>query len=164
MTMATAPLLEILTGIPRLIVGQALHPIRRRLRGPMNPPETQAEMAELVNRTRLHEIRAGYTHRFIRLMFVTVDDRVFCRRYQYGEPSWHGVFLSDPAGQIRLDGTVADIIATVPKDMDAIIPAVDKAYADALKKLGASFLLSGAVEPRAQASTLEITLSKGAAP
>ncbi len=57
--MATAALRDILTGIPRLIVGQALYPIRRRLRGPMKQPETQAELAELVNRTRYHEIRAG---------------------------------------------------------------------------------------------------------
>lgn len=162
--MATASFLEVLSGIPRLIVGQALHPLRRALRGPLAQPETQTDLADLVNQTRIHEIRAGYTHRFIRLMFVTVDDRVFCRRYQYGEPSWHGVFLSDPGGQVRLDGTEANINAAVPQDMDAIIPAVDQAYADALRKLGASFMLAGAVEQRAQQSTLEISLSKGAAP
>ncbi|MBO9399949.1 DUF2255 family protein [Shimia sp. R9_3] len=130
----------------------------------MKQPETQSELADLVNQTRVHDIRAGYTHRFIRLMFVTVDDRVFCRRYQYGEPSWHGVFLSDPRGQIRLDGVEAYINAALPQDMDYIIPAVDQAYADALKKLGASHMLAGAVEKRAQDSTLEIFFSGGPVP
>ena len=161
--MAKASLRDLLAGVPKLIAGQALHPLRRVLRGPLKRAESQAELADLVNRTRLHEIRAGYEHRFIRLMFVTVGDRVFCRRYQYTEPSWHSVFLSEPGGQIRLDGTVADIAAAVPQDMGVIIPQVDQAYADALRKLGASFMLAGAVEKRAQQSTLEITLSKGSA-
>lgn len=161
--MARANLRDVLAGIPKLIVGQALHPLRRILRGPLKQPEKQAELADLVNRTRLHEIRAGYEHRFIRLMFVTVGNRVFCRRYRYTEPSWHSVFLSEPDGQIRLDGTVANITAAVPQDMDVIIPEVDQAYADALRKLGASFMLAGSVEQRAQQSTLEIALSKGPA-
>ena len=36
---------------------------------------------------------------------------------------------------------------------------MDQAYADALKKLGARFLLKGAVELRAQQSTIELTLA-----
>jgi hypothetical protein len=154
--MASTSLLAMVSGIPKLIVGTAIHPLLRALRSPLKPPETQTELADLVNQTRIHEIRAGYTHRFIRLMFVTVDDRVFCRRYQYKEPSWHSVFLSDPGGQIRLDGVAANINAAAPQDMDDVIPAVDQAYADALKKLGASYMLPGAVEKRAQDSTLEI--------
>ena len=101
--MAKASLWNMVSGIPKLIIGTAIHPLLRILRGPMQQPDTQSE---LVNQTRIHEIRAGYTHRFIRLIFVTVDDRVFCRRYQYSEPSWHSVFLSNPGGQIRLEGIV----------------------------------------------------------
>lgn len=92
-------------------------------------------------------------------MCVTVDGRVFCRRYQYNEPSWQSVFRSDPHGQIRLDGVEADIKAALPADMPGILPAIDQSYADALKKLGASFLLPGAVDKPAQESTLEITFS-----
>ncbi|MBO9409774.1 hypothetical protein J7399_20230 [Shimia sp. R9_1] len=144
--MAKASLWNVANGIPKLIIGTAIHPLLRALRGPMEQPLTQSELAKLVNQTRVHEIRAGYTHRFIRLMFVTVDDRVFCRRYQYGKRSWHSVFLSDSGGQLRLDDVVANIDAAPPRDMDGIIPAVDQAYADALKKLEASFMLSGAVK------------------
>lgn len=157
--MAKASLWNVVSGIPKLIIGTAIHPLLRTLRDPIEEPQTQSELANLVYQTRVHEIRAGYTHRFIRLMFVTVDDRVFCRRYQYGERSWHSVFLSDPGGQLRLDGIVANIDAAPPIDMDEIIPAVDQAYADALKKLGASFMLSGAIEKRAQDSTMEIFLT-----
>lgn len=145
--------------IPKLIARQAFQPLRLALRKPVQHPETQAELAALVNHSLKHEIRAGYTHRFITLMFVTVGERVFCRRYQYTEPSWYSVFLDDPAGQIQLDKTIVNIEAQIPQDMEEIIPAVDQAYADALKKLGARFLLKGAIEPRAQQSTIEITLA-----
>lgn len=158
--MAQASTWDVLTGVPKLIVGQALHPLRRTMRGSMKTPQTQSELADLVDLTRKHEIRAGYNHRFIDLMFVTVGERVFCRRYSYNEPSWHSVFRANPVGQVRLDGTVADITAALPEDYDAIIPEVDEAYAKALKRLGASFLLTGATDRRAQESTLEITFVK----
>lgn len=92
-------------------------------------------------------------------MFVTVGERVFCRRYSYGEPSWHTVFQANPEGQIKLDKTVVNIEAGVPADLSDILPAVNQAYADTLKQFGARFLLKGAVEPRAQQSTMELTLS-----
>lgn len=129
----------------------------------MPHPNTQRELADLVDNSLKHEIRAGYTHRFITLMFVTVGERVFCRRYTYGEPSWHSVFQTDPAGQVKLDKTIVNIEARVPRDLDEIVPDVDQAYADALKKLGASYMLAGATEPRARLSTMEIRLAEPAA-
>lgn len=152
---------KIIMGLPKLIIGQAFHPLLRLLRGPMAEPTTQAELAKLVNQTRVHDIRAGFEHRFIRLMFVTVGDRVFCRQYQFGARSWRDVFLKDPAGQVRLDGTVANIEAREPQDYDSIILEVDKAYERNLTKLGASFMIAGAVEPRSQQSTMEIFLAVG---
>ena len=125
----------------------------------MQHPKTQRDLADLVDNSQKHEIRAGYTHRFITLMFVTVGERVFCRRYSYGEPSWHSVFQTHPAGQVRLDKTVVKIEARVPQDLDEIVRHVDQAYADALKKLGASYMLAGATEPRARESTMEVSLA-----
>ena len=153
-------LLETALEIPRLLFGQVLRPIRIAMRGPMPHPKTQRELADLVDNSLKHEIRAGYTHRFITLMFVTVGERVFCRRYTYGEPSWHSVFQTDPAGQVKLDKTVVNIEARVPQDLDGIVPDVDQAYADALKKLGASYMLAGATQPRAQESTMEVRLAE----
>ena len=66
-------------------------------------PETQQQLADLVDHAVQHEIRAGYTHRFITILFVTVNDRVFCRRYSYTEPSWFSAFAKNPAGQLKLD-------------------------------------------------------------
>ena len=121
-------------------------------------PTTQQQLADLVNHSVRHEIRAGYTHRFITLLFVTVNERVFCRRYTYREPSWYSAFAKDPAGQVKLDKTVVDIIGRIPPDLDSINPQVNKAYEAKLKQLGASYMLDGAIEPRAQASTFELLL------
>ena len=133
--------------------------IRLAFRKPMTAPTTQQALADLVNYSVHHEIRQGYTHRFITLMFVTVGERVFCRRYTYNEPSWYSAFLDDPEGQVKLDKTVVDVMGAVPEDLDEINPKVNEAYAKALKKLGASHMLAGATEPRALASTFELKLN-----
>ncbi len=46
--------------------------------------------------------------------------------------------------------------ARIPHDLKDIVPKIDQAYADALRKSGASFMLPGAVERRAQENTVEI--------
>lgn len=152
-------ILNSVIGIPKLIAMQAVRPLRVGMRRPLAHPTSQAQLAEMVDNALIHEIRAGYTHRFITLMFVTVGDRIFCRRYTYQEPSWHSAFRANPAGQIKLDKTVVNIDARVPRDLNEIVSSVDQAYADKLRQLGASFMLAGAIEPRAQASTIEITLA-----
>lgn len=48
--MPNATLWDVLSGIPKLIVGQLFHPLISKLRGPMKQPETQAELAALVIR------------------------------------------------------------------------------------------------------------------
>lgn len=151
-------ILNLIVDLPKLAIRQAIQPLRLAMRRPLNHPASQAELAKLVEQSLVHKIRAGYTHRFITLMFVIVDERIFCRRYSYGEPSWHSVFLKNPAGQIKLDKTIVNIEAHVPKDLDDIIPAIDQAYAMKLKQYGARFLLAGATEPRAHASTIELKL------
>lgn len=158
--MKASQILNATIDLPKLLTTQAVQPFRLMLRKELSPPKTQHKMAELVNTSLKHEIRAGFTHRFIRLMFVTVGDRVFARRYTYGEPSWHSAFRAAPPGQIKLDKTIINIEGRLPDDMNDIIPQVDQAYADSLKKIGARFLLPGAIEPRAQQSTIELTLSK----
>jgi hypothetical protein len=110
----------------------------------------------LVDKSALHKIRAGKTHRFIEILFVTVGDRVFCRWYTYGEPSWHGAFLKAPEGQVDLDGCVVDILASVPSNLDDINQAVNQAYERKLRSIGASFMLDGAISTRAMASTIEV--------
>ncbi|MES0810145.1 DUF2255 family protein [Roseibium sp. SCPC15] len=161
--MAFSSLLNLAVDLPRLLVGQAIQPLRLAFRSTETRPTAQGELAELVNRTLQHKIRAGYTHRFIPLLFVTVGDRVFCRRYSYGEPSWHSAFRADPRGQVQLDKTLVYIKATVPADLDNINPDIDRAYAAKLKQLGARFLLEGAIDPRARESTMELTLASGSA-
>ncbi|WP_028112409.1 DUF2255 family protein [Ferrimonas kyonanensis] len=157
--MAHTNFLKLTFGFPRLILLQAIKPLRLALRKSQEPPKSQQEMAQMIEKALSHEIRAGYTHRFIPLLFVTVNERVFCRRYSYSEPSWHSSFGRDPTGQIRLDKTTVDIRARLPQDLEEVLPVIDLAYTEKLKQLGASFLLAGATEPRAQNSTLELTLA-----
>lgn len=133
--------------------------MRLMLRRPATPPQSQAQLANMVNYAVGHAIRQGYTHRFITLLFVTVGERVFCRRYSYNEPSWHSAFVNDAEGQLRLDKTVVNIKGFVPADLEDINPAVNKAYEQKLAKLGAGSMLAGATEPRALAGTLELVLN-----
>lgn len=156
--MTSRNILNILIDLPKLFALQTIQPLRLAIRKAVESPQTAQEMADMVNKSLKHEIRAGFTHRFIRLMFVTVDDRVFARRYTYGEPSWHSAFRVESQGQIKLDKTIMNIKAYVPDDFEKIIPQVDQAYADSLKRMGARFLLDSAVKPRAQESTIELTL------
>ena len=53
--------------------------------------------------------------------------------------------LRIPLVKSAMDGTVANIDGRLPEDLDCILPDVDQAYADSLGKLGASFMLSGAI-------------------
>lgn len=133
--------------IPRLLVGQALRPIRMAMRGPMPHPKTQRELAGLVDNSLKHEIRAGHTHRFITLMLVTVGERVFCRRYTYAVLALGFPDGSARSGQARQDR--CEHRGTGAPGPGGVVPAVDQAYADALKELGASYMLAGATEPRA---------------
>ena len=157
--MTLEKLVTTLVDIPRLVVRQGGQPVRLAFRKPQPYPDSQQRLAALVDHALTNQIRAGYTHRFIDLMFVTVGDRVFCRRYQYNEPSWHSMFLKDPRGQIKLDKTIINIEARAPDDLGDVVPDIDAAYASKLKMLGARFLLDGAIDRRAQESTLELILA-----
>lgn len=158
--MKKADFLSLVTDSPKLIATQVVKPLRVAVRKQQAHPNTQQKLADMVNDALVHEIRAGFTHRFIPLLFVTVGSRVFCRRYTYSEPSWHSAFvLGSPQGQIKLDKTVVNIEAHVPYDMEDVLSQVDNAYAKKLRQLGARFMLAGATEQRAQESTIEIMLS-----
>ncbi len=141
-----------------MIVQFITNKIKLVFRRPAMKLETQQQLADLVNHSVRHEIRAGHTHRFITILFVTVNDRMFCRRYTYSEPSWFSAFAKDPEGQLKLDKTIVDINGRIPTDLEEINPEVNEAYARKLKKLGANSMLGGATEPRALASTFELIL------
>jgi hypothetical protein len=113
-------------------------------------------LADRVRASRSHKIRAGTAHRFIVTSFVAVGERVFCRRYSFGEPSWHSAFLADPVGQISLDGDLVDVLGGTPDDLESINPAVNDAYIAKLTAQGAQSWISWVREPRVMASTLEL--------
>lgn len=134
--------------------------ISHRSAPPPKQPTTQSEFAQLVNHTATHQIRQGYSHRFIDILFVTVGDRVFCRRYSYTEPSWYSAFEKNAEGQVKLDKIVVNVKGSVPFDLDSINPSVNKAYEVTLKKMWVGFMLKGATKPKALASTFELVLNE----
>jgi len=154
-----ANLLQLLVDLARIAGYLTSRPIRLAFRSQQPQPSSQQQLADLVNKALKQQIRAGYSHRFIDLMFVCVGERVFCRRYQYSEPSWHSVFLTNSEGQLTLDKTVINIRAQAPSDLELINPVIDQAYFAALKKMGARFLSPGVAAQRAHQSTLEILLN-----
>ncbi len=80
--MKASDILNIVTDLPKLFVLQTIQPLRIAMRKTKSKPDTAQQMVDLVNTALKHEIRAGYTHRFMRILFVTVDDRVFLSSLQ----------------------------------------------------------------------------------
>ena len=65
----TSNLSNIAIDLPKLLIRQAIQPLRLALRKSTTLPDTQQELAELVNHSLKHQIRAGFTHRFIDILF-----------------------------------------------------------------------------------------------
>lgn len=89
---------------------------------------TLEQLSKLVASLRVHQIRAGHTHRFIDISIVEVDGRFFVRQYQFGSRSWRDAFLADPSGDMKCGETVVQVLGVVPDDLDAINPRVTKAF------------------------------------
>lgn len=89
---------------------------------------TIQELEKLVKSKRVHQIRAGRTHRFIDITIVSTEGRYFVRQYKFGTKSWYDAFLKNSDGQMKIGDTIIDIDGVVPKNLDAINPKVNKAY------------------------------------
>ena len=89
---------------------------------------TVAELEKQVKGQKVHQIRAGRTHRFIDITIVSTEGRFFIRQYKFGKKSWYDAFLADPDGQMKIGDAVIDIDGVVPADLDEINPKVNKAY------------------------------------
>lgn len=81
-----------------------------------------------VRAKKVHQIRAGKSHRFIDITIVETEGRYFVRQYKFGEKSWYDAFLRDSDGEMKIGDTVIPIDGVVPVDLDEINPKVNWAY------------------------------------
>lgn len=86
------------------------------------------DLVKLVNSFRVHQIRAGDTHRFVDISIVEVNGRFFVRQYKFAKNSWYDAFLKNPHGAIKCGDTVCLITAKVPDDLGQINSLVTRAY------------------------------------
>ena len=122
---------------------------------PTTPPTTIDELVKMVRSRRVHQIRAGETHRFIDISIVETEGRFFVRQYQFGSRSWYHAFLSDPAGAMKLGDIVVPVDGVVPDDLDTINPKVTRAFWRKYHVIYAVMRL-GFDTRRHEASTLEL--------
>ena len=112
-------------------------------------------LEKLVQSKKVHQIRAGRTHRFIDITIVATEGRFFVRQYKFGTKSWYDAFLANPDGQMKIGDTIVDIDGVKPTNLDKVNPKVNKAYR---KLLGLIYPVMRLTYDRKkhEASTLEL--------
>ena len=119
------------------------------------PPTTIDELVKMVRSRRVHQIRAGETHRFVDISIVETGGRFFVRQYQFGTRSWYDAFLDDPKGAMKLGDIVVPVDGVVPDDLDTINAKVTSAFWRKYHVIYAAMRL-GFDTRRHESSTLEL--------
>lgn len=114
-----------------------------------------AELSQLVNAYRVHQIRSGKNHRFVDISIVETEGRFFVRQYKFNPNSWYGAFLKTPEGEIKCGDTVIEIEGKPPEDLDTVNPLVNRAFK---KKYGIIYTIMKLFfdTKKHEASTLEL--------
>ncbi len=116
---------------------------------------TIQELEKLVKGQKVHQVRAGRTHRFIDITIVSTEGRFFVRQYKFGKKSWYDAFLANPDGQMKIGDITIDIDGVKPADLDEINPKVNKAFRKLLGLIYPSMRLTFDTKKH-EASTLEL--------
>lgn len=116
---------------------------------------TIQELEKLVQSKKVHQIRAGRTHRFIDITIVSTEGRFFVRQYKFGEKSWYQAFLKNPDGQMKIGGSIIDVDGVKPADLDEVNPKINKAYRKLLGLIYPAMRLTYDTKKH-EASTLEL--------
>ena len=112
-------------------------------------------LEKLVQSKKVHQIRAGRTHRFIDITIVATEGRFFVRQYKFGTKSWYDAFLASPDGQVKIGDTIIDIDGVKPEDLDEVNPKVNKAFRKLLGLVYSAMRLTFDTKMH-EASTLEL--------
>ena len=86
------------------------------------------ELAKRVMASPVHQVRSGFTHRFIDITMVAVEERIFIRPYMFGRNGWYDAFLQTPEGEMKIGNDVIRIEGRIPTDLEEINPKVTNAY------------------------------------
>jgi len=89
--------------------------------------KTKQHILDLLKETDLPMIRVG-DHRFINIWIVVVDDRMFCRQYDFSPNSWYHAFQKNEKGVIKCGDTEFDVVGKIPEDLDKINLRINHAY------------------------------------
>lgn len=116
---------------------------------------TIQEIESLVKGQKVHQIRAGRTHRFIDITIVSTEGRFFVRQYKFGTKSWYDAFLKNPDGQMKIGDAIIDIDGVVPNNLEEVNPKVNKAYRKLLGLIYPAMRLTYDTKKH-EASTLEL--------
>lgn len=116
---------------------------------------TIPEIERLVQSRKVHQIRAGKTHRFIDITIVSIEGRFFVRQYKFGKNSWYDVFLANPNGQIKIGDIIIDIDGVKPANLEEVNPKVNKAFQKLLGLIYPAMRLTFDTKKH-EASTLEL--------
>lgn len=88
----------------------------------------EQHIIEAINRTKVQQIRAGKTHRFVDISIVEANGRLFVRQYKFANNSWRQAFQHTPEGAIRCGGFQIEIQAKVPDDLSSVNALVNEAF------------------------------------
>ena len=115
------------------------------------------ELAKRIMSSPVHQVRSGFTHRFIDITMVAVGERIFIRPYMFGINGWYDAFLKSPEGEMKIGENVILIEGRVPSDLEEINPLITQAYHDLLPGVYEEMRKSYDVEKHA-AMTMELII------
>ena len=101
-------------------------------------------------------VRAGAksTHRFIGVLVVVVDGRVFARSWGLKPEGWYRTFLTDPLGTIQV-GTRSVRVRAVRVRSARLLSAIERGYAEKYPTPGSRKYVRGFRTARRRAATVE---------
>lgn len=118
---------------------------------------SKKEKIDLVHKTNLPKIRVG-DHRFINIWIVVVENRMFCRQYEFSSESWYHAFLKNETGAIKCGSLEFEVRGQIPEDLDEINIKINRAY---IEKYGEGEYPDTAIEmtePPYMKKTMELIL------
>ena len=113
-------------------------------------------IVDAILKDKILRIRAGTEpHRFIGIWAVVVERRVFVRSWSLTERGWYRTLVERPQGAIQL-GEREIRVRAVRTRSRRLLAAVDRAYLEKYRTLGAIKYARDLARPKSRATTTEL--------